>query len=106
MYAINTIITAEVKYDWDDTELELQDIITLLNTQYSDIETANLPNALARVDTLSENLKTQIDTVHQLQVTVSIPTIKAEVKNELMLNIQNQGSSFWGTLFGGWHKEL
>ena len=105
MYAINTIITREVKYDWADTELELQEILNLLNMQYSNIETADLPNALARVDTLSENLKTQINTVHELQVKVEIPTIQAEVKNELMLNIQNQGSSFWGTLFGGWHKE-
>ena len=105
MYAINTIVTADIKYDWDDMELGMQDILKLLNTQYSEIESADLPNALSRIDVLAETLKTQVDTVHQLQVKVDIPTIqmdlKSEVKQELMLNISSQGSGFWGSLFGG-----
>ena len=61
MYAIKTIVTADVKYDWDDTELGMAEIIKLLNTQYSEIETANLPDALSRIDVLAETLKTQVD---------------------------------------------
>lgn len=48
------------------------------------------------IGSLKTQLQTQINTVHQLEVSVDIPHIKMEVENIIKqeLNIATQGSSF------------